>query len=907
MNNKHPWHLIGTSEAIEMLNTNPRVGLSPLEVQQRLSQYGSNRITHKKGESAFKLFLKEFHQPLVYILLVAALGVGILQEWVEMGVIMGVVLINAVIGYLEESKALKAIAALSQGLEADANVLREGKKKKVSASELVPGDIVFLQSGDRVPADLRLFAQREFQVDESALTGESLPVEKQTEHLLGEVILGDRINMAYSSTLVTHGTAQGLVVSTGDQTEIGKINQMIASADILATPLTKKIDQFSQLLLWIILSLAGITVSAGILRGFPLGDVLLEGVALAVGAIPEGLPAVVTITLAIGVSRMAKRKAIIRKLPAVETLGSTTVICSDKTGTLTQNAMTVQKLITSLRQTVTLTGTGYEPRGEILRLDPNSDEPQSIEPDQEPSLEELLRAGLLCNDSRVVQEQGRWKVEGDPTEGALITAALKAGLQPVEQEAAYPRIDTLPFESEYQYMATLHQYEQTQMAYIKGSVERIVPACSHVFDSTGTGSELDAVAIQAEVHRLGASGLRVLAFARKEIPSPRQTVDHQDVKTGLTFLGLQAMIDPPRTEALEAVLACQEAGIEVKMITGDHVVTATAIAQKLGLHTRPSSLPGISGTELTQLEEEALQTVSEQKAVFARVSPSQKLSLVKALQARGHVVAMTGDGVNDAPALRQANIGVAMGITGTEVVKETADMILTDDNFASIKAAVEEGRGVFDNLVKFITWTLPTNLTEGMVILIASLLGITLPITPLQILWINMTTAVFLGSTLAFEPKEPNVMQRPPREPNTPLLTSRLIWRILWVSALLVTGVYTSYEYAILSGASIDQARTISVNIIVFGELFYLFNSRSLEFSQFKIGFFTNSWLIGGVFLMLGLQLLFTYAPIMNQIFDTAPIGIKSWIIILAISTLLHGLVEFEKSLGRWKKYRTFV
>ncbi len=889
---------MSASEAINMLHTNEKSGLSQSEAENRQKKYGLNILTSKKGESSFKLFLKQFNQPLVYILLVAAIGVGLLNEWLEMGVIVAVVIVNAIIGYLQESKALKAIEALSKGLNSKATVIRDNEKRKIDVSELVTGDIIVLQSGDRVPADLRIISSRDLQIDESSLTGESVPVEKQTALLDKDVVIGDRTNMAFSSTFVTYGVATGIVVFTGDHTEIGKINQMIASADILATPLTIKIAKFSHLILWIILGLAGITIIAGILRGFSLTTVLLEGVALAVAAIPEGLPAVVTITLAIGVSRMAKRQAIIRKLPAVETLGSTTVICSDKTGTLTQNEMTVQKLFVG-QQTISISGVGYQPEGSLIRAD------KAIQTDKEIAVEELLKAGLLCNDSRLVNNEDLWGIEGDPTEGALITAALKGGLNSDRQNSDTPRLDSIPFESEYQYMVTLHRSKNENIAYIKGSVEKILPACKDAIDSDNNISELDLPSIQEKVNEFTGAGLRVLAFARKFSPSNNDTVHHSDIKEGLTFLGLQAMIDPPRPEAIDAIEACKEAGISVKMITGDHVRTATAIAKKLGLQTGFNTDVSITGIELAALQEDEFQKAAVMKSVFARVNPSQKLSLVKALQKEGHIVAMTGDGVNDAPALRQANIGVAMGITGTEVAKETADMILTDDNFASIEAAVEEGRGVFDNLIKFIGWILPTNLSEASVIIIASLLGLTLPITPLQILWINLTTAILLGTTLAFESKEPGIMQRPPRRTGDNLLSRPLLFRVVWVSALIVGGVYAVYELAILNGNSIEVARTASVNLIVFAETFYLLNSRSLKYSLFKIGFFSNIWLIIGVIWMCGLQVLFTYMPMMNHLFDTAPIRINSWLVIIASGILLYGLVELEKAIRRWKEYGT--
>jgi len=629
----------------------------------------------------------------------------------------------------------------------------------------------------------------------------------------------------------------------------------------------------------------------------------MEAVAMAVGTIPEGLPAVVTITLAIGVSRMARRKALIRKLPAVETLGSTTVICSDKTGTLTQNEMTVQKILAG-ESIIDVLGAGYQPDGDFAHKG------SKLNPDERPLLMEILRAGLLCNDSRLVHGEEGWMVEGDPTEGALISSGLKASYKWDSLHKDIPRKDSIPFESEYQYMATLHDFEDKSMAFIKGSVEKLLPFCSQTLDDQGnSGAAPDIDEVEKIVEQFASQGLRVLAFARKELPGDQHGIQRADVQSGLTFLGLQAMIDPPRPEAIDAVKTSHEAGIEVKMITGDHVVTAVAIAEKLGIIKEADKLAeagkrGITGSELQQMDEIELREAAAEYHVFARVNPSQKLNLVKSFQAEGETVAMTGDGVNDAPALRQANIGIAMGITGTEVTKETADMILTDDNFASIEAAVEEGRGVFDNLVKFITWTVPTNLTEGGIILIGSLFGLALPLMPLQILWINMTTAVFLGATLAFEKKEPGIMSRPPVPADAPVISRPAMIKILWKAALLIIAVFCLYETALNKGTSIEIARTASVNMIVVAEIFYLFSSRSLKHSLFRIGFFSNPWLLVGVIIMILLQVGMTYLPFMNVVFGTQPLNLNTWIVIISAGFVLYGLVELDKAIKRWKEER---
>ncbi len=893
---KH-WHHLPKEEVTTLLETDVSKGLDTFAVTHRQTHFGANRLTVKKGKSPLVLFLLQFNQPLVYILLSAALVTFALQEWVDSGVIFGVVLVNAVIGFIQEAKALKAIEALARAMEGAALVIRAGKKEKVTAAELVPGDLVLLQSGDKVPADLRLVRTRELQIDESALTGESLPVQKQEQLLDQETVLADRSNMAYSSTLVTYGTCTGVVVAIGDNTEIGRINALIASAASLATPLTKKIAHFSGILIWIILALAGLTLLAGWYHGEPLLDTFMAAVALAVGAIPEGLPAAMTIMLAIGVSKMARRNAIIRRMPAVETLGSTTVICSDKTGTLTQNQMTVQQLYAD-QKSYDFSGLGYAPEGEVRLAD------SVVDLKAHPGLNESLQAGLLCNDSRLIEKNGKWGIDGDPTEVALITAATKAGISREALEQAYPRIDTLPFESQHQYMATLHSNaaEGSSVIYLKGSVESVLSRCLDVYAGEHETQPLDKELIHREVEKMAAKGLRVLAFARKVSAGPSEKVAHADVAEGLTFLGFQAMMDPPRQEAISAVAACQKAGIQVKMITGDHVATAAAIARQIGLRSAAGSDEqsfAISGHELSQLSDLELVEVAQRAAVFARVSPEQKLRLVEALQACGHVVAMTGDGVNDAPALKQADIGVAMGVGGTEVAKEAADMVLTDDNFSTIEAAVEEGRAVFDNLIKFITWTLPTNIGEGLVILVAVFAGLTLPITPVQILWINMTTAVLLGLMLAFEGKEPGIMQRPPRKPDMPVLTRELGIRVGMVSLLLVVGAFGLFEWVLAESASVETARTVAVNVFVFGELFYLFNCRSLRYSMFRIGLFSNRWLVLGVSLMIVLQLLFTYLPTMNTLFGSAPIGVEHWLYVVSTGLVIYLVVETEKWLRR--------
>lgn len=897
---KH-WHHLPPEEVIDLLGTSPDKGLDLFEIEHRQKHFGPNRITTKAGKGPLLRFMLQFHQPLIYILLAAALITLFLQEWIDAGVILAVVLSNAIIGFSQETKAVKAIEALSRTMSSKATVLRSAKKQQIDASELVPGDLVFLQSGDRVPADIRLINVRDLQVDESALTGESLPVQKQAGILEPEVILADRRNMAYASALVTFGQGSGVVVSTGNNTEVGRISQLISEAEELETPLTKKITHFSHILLYVIIGLSIITFGVGVIRGENSVEMFMAAVALAVGAIPEGLPAALTITLAIGVSRMAKRRAIIRKLPAVETLGSTTVICSDKTGTLTENQMTVREIFAE-DKTYNVEGSGWAPAGTILLNGENIDLSNHL------VLQEVLQVGLLCNDSSLENKDGKWRVQGDPTEGALIASALKAGLNEDDLIKRFPRLDAIPFESQHQYMATLHRDPESDQCiiYVKGSVEALLERSAYSLFARDETTKIDPRSIVAKTNELSGRGLRVLAFARKIFKNKIEKIEHFDIKDGLEFLGLQAMIDPPRKEAIEAVKVCQTAGIDVKMITGDHVLTAQEIGRQIGLNQRSLNSEyklAYSGRELTEMSDSELIKVANHAPIFARVSPEQKLRLVEALQNQSHVVAMTGDGVNDAPALKRADIGVAMGISGTEVAKEASDMVLTDDNFASIEAAVEEGRGVFDNLTKFIVWTLPTNLGEGLVILAAIFAGVILPILPLQILWINMTTAVLLGLMLAFEPREPGIMLRRPRDPNTPILTKGLIRRILLVGGMMLIGAFGIFKWELTRGVSLEEARTAAVNVFIFIEIFYLFNSRSLTRSVFKIGFFSNPLIFAGVGTMIILQMMFTYLAVFNTLFQSAPLGWDVWLRILLISLGTSFIIAVEKWLiGRWDK-----
>ncbi|MFB2876800.1 cation-translocating P-type ATPase [Floridanema aerugineum] len=889
----HPpqWHNLSAQEVSKHLNSDLETGLVSSEVTERQKRFGANELKGKPGKSPIVRFLLQFNQPLLYILLIAGAIKAFLGEWVNAWVIWGVTLINAIIGYLQESKAESAIAALASSVQTDATIWRDGQKIKISSTELVPGDLVILTSGDKVPADLRLTFARNLQINESALTGESIAVEKDTKPVDANAALAERTNMAYAGSFVTFGQGKGIVVAIGQATETGRISQLMEQNTNLSTPLTRKFDKFSRTLLYIILGVAAFTFAVGLGYGNTWVTMFEAAVALAVSAIPEGLPAVVTITLAIGVSRMARRHAIVRKLPAVETLGGATVICSDKTGTLTENQMTVQAIYAG-GQNYTVTGTGYAPNGEIL-LDKNI-----VDLANSPVLLQCLISGILCNDSHLEFKEQRWQVIGDPTEGGLTAAANKMGLTKADLEKEMPRIDVIPFESEFQYMATLHQKEsgekvnlsndKSRIIYVKGSVEALLSRCQKMLDNEGNSIPVNAKIVHQEVDGMANQGLRVLAFAMKEVSENQKSVDHKDIAEGLVLIGLQGMIDPPRQEAINAVQACQNAGIQVKMITGDHAVTAKAIASRMGLNKNGEIL-AFTGQQLAKMEQQELSMAVENGSVFARVAPEQKLRLVEALQSKGEVVAMTGDGVNDAPALKQADIGIAMGQAGTEVAKEAADMILTDDNFASIEAAVEEGRTVYRNLQKAIAFILPVNGGESMTILISVLLARALPILSLQVLWLNMVNSIAMTVPLAFEPKTERVMQQPPRNPNEPLLNRQLLQRIIVISVFNWILIFGVFEWIKGTTENLALARTMAIQALVAGRLFYLLSisqwgSALVNKLQGRVAKINHAPAIAiGIVCTIILQIIFSQWTLMNKLFYTAPLNLNQWLICLLI------------------------
>ncbi|MBD1928249.1 cation-transporting P-type ATPase [Trichocoleus sp. FACHB-90] len=886
------WHHLPAPEISSELNSNLETGLTSAEVAKRQEQFGSNELKGKAGKSPLVRFLLQFNQPLLYILLIAGAIKAFLGEWVNAWVIWGVTLINAIIGFVQESKAESAIAALASSVKTDTNIIRNSSKVQVPSTELVPGDIVLLTSGDKVPADLRLVQARNLQINESALTGESVAVEKDTQPIQKDAPLAERTNMAYAGSFVTFGTGRGIVVAIGETTETGRISQLMDRGTNLTTPLTRKFDKFSRKLLYIILGIATLTFVVGLGYGNSWVAMFEAAVALAVSAIPEGLPAVVTVTLAIGVSRMARRHAIVRKLPAVETLGGATVICSDKTGTLTENQMTVQAIYTG-GENYTVSGGGYVPEGEIFL----HEKPVNLK--NIPVLQECLKAGILCNDSRLEIKDGQWSVIGDPTEGALIAVANKVGFSEENLEREMPRLDVIPFESEFQYMATLHkeagevhhsksQNQKSKIVYVKGSVEAILNRSGQMLDGRGNLTPVDKNTVHQEVDAMASEGLRVLAFAKKNVDVNQNSLEHTDIENNLIFIGLQGMIDPPRSEAIKAVQACQQAGIQVKMITGDHAVTAQAIASRMGFN-KDGEVLAFTGQELTQMNEQELANAVEDGAVFARVAPEQKLRLVEALQSKGEVVAMTGDGVNDAPALKQADIGIAMGGAGTEVAKEAADMILTDDNFASIEAAVEEGRTVYRNLMKAIAFILPVNGGESMTILLSVLLARELPILSLQVLWLNMVNSITMTVPLAFEPPSGRVMQQPPRHPNEPLLSRLLLQRILVISAFNWIVIFGVFEWIRQTTGNLALARTMAIQALVAGRIFYLLSISKLGSSIIdkisgRIQRISDApAILIGIVCTVILQIIFSQWSLMNNLFYTAPLNLNQWLICLLV------------------------
>jgi len=879
------WYQIKVQEALEKLTTTDE-GLTEQEAAERLEKYGPNKLAEEERISRLKILLHQFTSPLIYILLIAAVVTLLLGEYIDTGVIIAVVLLNALVGYFQEFKAEESVRSLKRLLVAKARVIRGGHEKEIPGADLVPGDIVLLSSGARVPADLRLIHTNELRVDEAMLTGESLPVEKGTEPLAEEnLVAADQTNMAFMGTAVVNGRAKGVVFATAGATMLGAIAGEVRDIGAVRAPIQDKIDRFAKLIGLIVMGASAVLFVVGLLLGESVKDMFMVAVAAAVATIPEGLPIVVTIAMAAGVARMAKNNAIIRKLPAVETLGSTTVICSDKTGTLTRNEMTVTRLFDG-KFTCEVTGTGYEPTGEIV-----ADQEEAL--NENGSLNRLLRIGLLCNESDLFEEEGRFKIDGDPTEGALIVSALKGGLREEEEKENYPQLDIVPFESERGFMATLHEHRGRKMIFAKGAPERIVEMC---------GDDSDQEEILSKACSFAEKGLRVLAFAWKEAADDKDELSHHDVESGMLFAGLQGMIDPPRTEVIEAIAGCKRAGMRVVMITGDHAVTAEAIGKQLGIVAGEEGV--LAGRELETMSDDALFERVQQVSVYARVAPEHKLRITRQLIRHGETVAMTGDGVNDAPALKAAHIGIAMGITGTDVAKEASDMVLTDDNFASIFSAVKEGRIVFDNLRKVTFFLIPTGIASIISIIGTMIAGVPIPYIPAQLLWINLVTNGLQDVALAFEPGEKGIIDRPPRDPKEGIMSRLLVERTVLVGLVISIGIVWNYVTALQEGASLEKARTIAVTTMVFFQFFQAWNSRSEHQSVFSMSPLSNPFLFYSMIAAFFAQLAFIYAPPLQWVFRTVPLTGSEWLRILAVSSSIILVVEIDKLLRRAKVRR---
>ncbi|KUJ86607.1 MAG: ATPase P [Halomonas sp. 54_146] len=892
------WHSNSVEESLA-LQDSVAEGLSSQEAAARLASGGPNLIQQEKIRPWYKSLLDQFNNILMLILVVAAAASLFLGHRLDAAAIVGVVVIIALIGFIQEGKAEQALQSIRNMLSPQANVLRDGKRCTVPAESLVPGDIVLIESGSRVPADLRLIEAKRFSCEEAALTGESVPVEKQASPVASDAELAERSSMAYASTIVVQGTAKGLVVATGSNTEIGKISELLRGIEQLKTPLLRQLDRAGRILALFILGAAGLTAVLGtLIHGQPADEMFMAAIGLAVAAIPEGLPAIVTIGLALGVQSMAKQNAIIRRLPAVETLGSISTIFSDKTGTLTRNEMTAQ-VIWMANARYAIDGVGYAPEGDFYQADSgDSDQKKLISADEHPDLMHFLRVATLCNDAELAHQDNTFHIQGDPTEGALIVAAGKAGLHAQPLRQSHPRLDAIPFESEHKFMATVHNIDGEQRVLVKGAPDRLLEMCSHAHGPSGS-SPLENDVWEARIEELSSLGLRVLAIA--EAPAANDTpLDHNQLQQGLTLLGLIGLLDPPREEAIQAVKQCLAAGIRPVMITGDHATTALAIAKKLGFsHTQRA----VTGREIESMSDEQLKDIIIEVDVFARASPEHKLRLVKAMQARNGVCAMTGDGVNDGPALKRADVGVAMGIQGTEAAKDAAEMVLADDNFATIVKAIKEGRKVYDNIRKTITFILPTNGAQGLAIMLAVLAGSTLPVTPLQALWVNMVVAITLGLALAFERGEADLMQRNPRDPNAALLDMFLLWRVIFVSLLLLAGVFGIFSWLLSQGESIALARAGAVNMLVTGSAAYLINSRFLVNSTCSFsGIFGSRPVWFAISLVMLLQMAFTYVPFMQLIFDSEGLALTHWLAIVLASVAIYLAVELEKTF--WRRTR---
>ncbi|WP_313662951.1 cation-transporting P-type ATPase [Cellulosimicrobium cellulans] len=879
-------------------------GLSNADAAARLAEVGPNRLPPPQRDPLWKRILVHFDDVLIYILLVSAVLKAILGDWVDFTVILAVAVINAAIGFIQEGRAESALEGIRNMLSVNAEVRRDGAWARVDADDVVPGDVVRVRSGDRVPADVRLLQATNLRVEESALTGESVAAAKKVDAVGADAGVGDRSSMLFSSTLVAAGQGVGVVTATGTATEIGRIQTMISEVRSLATPLTRQLDRFGKLLAVLILAMAVVMVIIGrVFHDFTVPELISASIGFAVAAVPEGLPALVTITLALGVQQMARRRAITRKLPAVETLGSVTTICSDKTGTLTKNEMTARTVRTSGR-TFAVAGAGYAPVGDVTRDETDGERHADLTDDRD--LAALATVMMLCNDARIVPDESDadgWRLVGEPTEGALRTLGMKAGVDPT----GWRRVAVVPFESENKFMATLDADPDGGLhVHVKGAPDRVLDRCTTQVGADGGTEPLDRAFWDAQIDSLGGRGLRVLAAARRTAAEGTEDLDVDDVADGLELCGLVGIVDPPRPEAIEAIAECRDAGIRVKMITGDHAGTALAIGREMGIvdahdGTGENVAPAVlTGPELEEMSTEKLRQVVRDVDVYARTSPEHKIRIVSALQSHGEVVAMTGDGVNDAPALTQADVGVAMGIKGTEATKEAAEVVLADDNFATIERAVKEGRRIYDNIRKSVLFLLPTNGAQSLVILVAVLFGLTLPLQPVQVLWINMITAVTLSLALAYEKAEPDVMRRAPRDPQASILDGAYVRRILLVSLLIGGATILLFYVERAQGVPIAEAQTTAVTMLALGQLAYLFNCRFLDRSSLTLDVLRGNRVVWiSAVTLLALQAVFVYAPFMHSWFDSASIDVVEWGKTLGLALVVFLLVEVIKWVGR--------
>ncbi len=879
-------HACSEQELLESLHSQV-TGLDDASAKQRREQFGRNEMPAAAGTPAWQRLLRQFRSLFIYVLLVSGGISYFLGHYVDAGVIFVVVLINGIIGFIQEGKAEDALNSILSMTTTHCLVLRDGELQSLDSIELVPGDVVSLQAGDRVPADMRLLQSKELRSDESVLTGESEPSHKQCGVLANNSAIADRHNMVFMGTMVVTGAAMGVVTHTGTQTQIGAINQLVGSVRSQTTQLQQQLSVLARQLTFIVLGLSFITILYGMgVHSYSFGEMLQSAIAIAVAAIPEELPVIVTIVLSIGVVRMARSNALVRRLPAVEVLGSVDIVCTDKTGTLTANAMTV-RVIETAGASIKVSGEGYSPQGSL----------GEYAPAWEPTLARAALVGMLCNDANTSQDdKGLWHVSGDPTEGALIVAGHKQGLKRGVSHSSFPRLDALPFDSSKRYMATLHRSD-TGGAFIalKGAPEKVLQMCSEQYGEHGP-EPIDEPAWHEKVVSLAEQGMRVLAIAYKEFPDARSAIADADVHTGMALLALVGISDPPRAEAISAITHCHQAGIRVKMITGDNPVTAKAIAKELGLNAERV----LTGQELDAMDDKALEAASEQVDIYARTSPANKLQLVAALQRQKHVVAMTGDGVNDAPALRKADIGVAMGLKGTDAAREAGDIVLTDDNFATIAHAVTIGRTVYDNTVKSLLFILPTKLAEAGVVLLAIIFGWVLPVTAPQILWINMVTTVTLSLALAFELTEKGAMLHPPRPFGQGLITASILRRVLLVGLSATFVTFAIFLWYMQVDQNVEYARTMAVNTVVMIEALYLLNCRYFDQSIFHKDMLKGALpvTISIALVVLG-QLLFTYLPISQRIFLVTNISLFDWLVVIAAASIVLVLVEIEKAFAK--------